>query len=117
MRAIAKRTQQAPCFQSAGIQRSSGEARAARVCELLLRGGIHEYDREGSKYIHRSVERPKEKGNSATFGRRNSKESPPGASSGWHPACGPTIPSTSLRTGSVCQPSRGINLTLVTNAN
>jgi hypothetical protein len=34
----------------------------AQVCELLLRGGIHEYEREGSRYLHRFVERPKEKG-------------------------------------------------------
>jgi len=33
----------------------------AQVCELLLRGGIHEYDREGSRYLQRLVERPKEK--------------------------------------------------------
>jgi hypothetical protein len=38
------------------------EARSlAQVCELLLRGGIHEYEREGSKYLHRFVGRPKEK--------------------------------------------------------
>jgi hypothetical protein len=34
----------------------------AQVCELLLKGGIHEYAREGSKYLHRFVERSKEKG-------------------------------------------------------
>jgi len=34
----------------------------AQVCELLLRGGIHEYEREGSRYLHRFVERPREKG-------------------------------------------------------
>jgi hypothetical protein len=34
----------------------------AQVCELFLRGGIHEYEREGSRYLHRFVERPKEKG-------------------------------------------------------
>ncbi len=34
----------------------------AQVCELLLRGGIHEYEKEGSRYLHRFVERPKEKG-------------------------------------------------------
>ncbi len=33
----------------------------AQVCELLLRGGINEYVREGSKYLHRFLERPKEK--------------------------------------------------------
>lgn len=34
----------------------------AQVCELLLRGGIHEYERDGSRYLHRFVERSKEKG-------------------------------------------------------
>jgi hypothetical protein len=34
----------------------------AQVCELLLRGGIREYDREGSRYLHRFVEKPREKG-------------------------------------------------------
>jgi len=34
----------------------------AQICELLLRGGIHEYEREGSRYLHRFVERSKEKG-------------------------------------------------------
>ena len=33
----------------------------AQICELLLRGGISEYEREGSKYLHRFVERSKEK--------------------------------------------------------
>jgi hypothetical protein len=33
----------------------------AQVCELLLKGGIHEYEREGSRYLHRFVERPREK--------------------------------------------------------
>ncbi|PYX23782.1 MAG: hypothetical protein DMG82_10595 [Acidobacteria bacterium] len=34
----------------------------AQVCELLLRGGINEYEREGSSYLHRLLIRPKEKG-------------------------------------------------------
>jgi hypothetical protein len=34
----------------------------AQVCELILKGGIHEYEREGSRYLHRFVERPKERG-------------------------------------------------------
>jgi hypothetical protein len=33
----------------------------AQICDLLLRGGIHEYEKEGSRYLHRFVERPKEK--------------------------------------------------------
>jgi hypothetical protein len=36
--------------------------RLREVCELILKGGIQEYEREGSKYLHRFVERPKEKG-------------------------------------------------------
>ncbi len=44
------------------LQIAKKEGRSlAQVCELLLRGGIHEYEREGSKYLHRSLERPKEK--------------------------------------------------------
>jgi hypothetical protein len=34
----------------------------AQVCELLLRGGIHEYEKEGSTYIRRFLIRAKEKG-------------------------------------------------------
>jgi len=33
----------------------------AQVCELLLGNGIHEYKREGSRYLHRLIARPKEK--------------------------------------------------------
>jgi hypothetical protein len=44
------------------LQIAKKESRSlAQVCELLLRGGIHEYEREGSRYLHRSLERPKEK--------------------------------------------------------
>jgi hypothetical protein len=34
----------------------------AQICELLLRGGINEYEKEGSGYLHRVLIRPKEKG-------------------------------------------------------
>lgn len=34
----------------------------AQICELFLRGGIHEYEREGSRYLQLLVARPKEKG-------------------------------------------------------
>jgi hypothetical protein len=34
----------------------------AQVCELLLKGGIHEYEREGTRYLHRFVGKSKEKG-------------------------------------------------------
>ena len=45
------------------LQIAKKEGRSlAQVCELLLRGGIQEYEREGSRYLHRFVERPKEKG-------------------------------------------------------
>jgi hypothetical protein len=44
------------------LQIAKREGRSlAQVCELLLRGGIHEYEREGSKYLHRLVARTKEK--------------------------------------------------------
>ena len=33
----------------------------AQICELLLRGGIHEYEREGARYLQRLLSRPKEK--------------------------------------------------------
>jgi hypothetical protein len=29
----------------------------AQICELLLKGGIQQYEREGSKYLHRFVAR------------------------------------------------------------
>jgi hypothetical protein len=49
-------------IKSALTQIAKKEGRSlAQVCELLLRGGIHEYDREGSKYLRRFVERQKEK--------------------------------------------------------
>ena len=45
------------------LQIAKREGRSlAQVCELFLRGGIHEYEKEGSRYIHRFLERPKEKG-------------------------------------------------------
>jgi hypothetical protein len=44
------------------LQIAKKEGRSlAQVCELLLKGGIHEYEREGSRYLHRFVERTKEK--------------------------------------------------------
>jgi hypothetical protein len=33
----------------------------AQVCELLLRGGISEYEKDGSNYLHRLLSRTKEK--------------------------------------------------------
>jgi len=50
-------------IKAALLQIAKKEGRSlAQVCELLLRGGIHEYEREGTRYLHRFVERPKEKG-------------------------------------------------------
>jgi hypothetical protein len=44
------------------LQIAKKEGRSlAQVCELLLRGGIHEYEKEGARYLHRFVGRPKEK--------------------------------------------------------
>ena len=45
------------------LQIAKKEGRSlAQVCEMLLRGGIHEYDKDGSRYLHRFVERPHERG-------------------------------------------------------
>jgi hypothetical protein len=44
-----------PAGGSKTVQPEQGSAVARKrgqVCELLLRGGIHEYEREGSKYLH-----------------------------------------------------------------
>jgi hypothetical protein len=35
------------------------ERSLAQICELLLRGGIQEYEKEGSRYLHRLVALPK----------------------------------------------------------
>jgi hypothetical protein len=42
------------------IARKEGRS-LAQVCELLLRGGINEYEKEGSSYLHRLLPRPKDK--------------------------------------------------------
>jgi hypothetical protein len=45
------------------LQIAKKEGRSlAQVCEMLLRGGIHEYEKDGSRYLHRFVERPQERG-------------------------------------------------------
>ena len=50
-------------IKAALVKIAKNEGRSlAQVCELLLRGGIHEYDREGTKYLHRYVEGAREKG-------------------------------------------------------
>jgi hypothetical protein len=49
-------------MKDALLQIAKKEGRSlAQVCELLLRGGIHEYEREGSRYLNRLVARPNEK--------------------------------------------------------
>ncbi len=49
-------------IKAALLQIAKKEGRSlAQVCELILKGGIHEYEREGSRYLHRFVERPKER--------------------------------------------------------
>lgn len=49
-------------IKAALLQIAKKEGRSlAQVCELLLKGGIHEYEREGSKYLHRLLERTKGK--------------------------------------------------------
>jgi len=49
--------------KSALSQIAQKEGRSlAQICELLLKGGIHEYEREGSKYLQRFLERAKDRG-------------------------------------------------------
>ena len=48
--------------KAALLQIAKKEGRSlAQVCELLLKGGVHEYEKEGSRYLHRFVTRSKEK--------------------------------------------------------
>lgn len=42
------------------IARKEGRS-VAQVCELFLRGGIIEYEKDGSTYLHRLLARSKEK--------------------------------------------------------
>jgi hypothetical protein len=42
------------------IARKEGRS-LAQICELFLRGGINEYEKEGVSYLHRLLVRPKEK--------------------------------------------------------
>jgi hypothetical protein len=42
------------------IARKEGRS-LAQICELLLKGGISEYEKEGASYLHRLLARPKEK--------------------------------------------------------
>jgi hypothetical protein len=42
------------------IARKEGRS-VAQVCELFLRGGISEYEKEGPAYVHRLLARSKDK--------------------------------------------------------
>ena len=42
------------------IARKEGRS-VAQICELFLRGGISEYDKDGTAYVHRLLARSKEK--------------------------------------------------------
>jgi hypothetical protein len=49
-------------LKAALLQVAKKEGRSlAQVCELLLRGGIFQYEREGPTYLHHLLSRPKEK--------------------------------------------------------
>jgi len=42
------------------IARKEGRS-VAQICELFLRGGISEYEKDGSAYLHRQLAKSKEK--------------------------------------------------------
>ena len=42
------------------IARKEGRS-VAQICELFLRGGISEYEKDGSAYLHRLLAKSKEK--------------------------------------------------------
>jgi hypothetical protein len=42
------------------IARKEGRS-VAQICELFLRGGISEYEKDGAAYVHRLLARVKEK--------------------------------------------------------
>lgn len=49
-------------IKTALLQIAKKEGRSvAQICELFLRGGINEYDKEGPGYLHRLLTRSKEK--------------------------------------------------------
>lgn len=51
--------------KAALLQIAKKEGRSlAQVCDLFLRGGINEYEKDGSTYLHRLLARVKEKGKS-----------------------------------------------------
>ena len=48
------------------IARKEGRS-LAQVCEILLRAGIHSYEKEGTKYLHRFI--PENRGKSPAGGK------------------------------------------------
>jgi len=49
-------------IKTALVQIAKKESRSvAQICDLFLKGGINEYEKEGAAYIHRLLVRPKEK--------------------------------------------------------
>jgi hypothetical protein len=48
------------------IARKEGRS-LAQVCEILLRAGIHSYEKEGTKYLHRFI--PENRGKNPTPGK------------------------------------------------
>ena len=50
-------------IKAALLQIAKKEGRSlAQICELFLRGGINEYEREGASFVHRLLTRIKDKG-------------------------------------------------------
>ena len=48
------------------IARKEGRS-LAQICEILLRAGIHSYEKEGAKYLQRFI--PRNRGKSPTTGK------------------------------------------------
>lgn len=50
-------------IKAALLQIAKKEGRSlAQICELFLRGGINEYEKEGPSFVHRLLTRIKDKG-------------------------------------------------------
>jgi hypothetical protein len=48
--------------KTALLQIAKKEGRSvAQICELFLKGGINEYEKDGSSYVHRLLARSREK--------------------------------------------------------
>jgi hypothetical protein len=51
-------------IKAALVQIAKKEGRSlAQICELLLRAGINQYEKEGSGYFHHLLKSPKKEGN------------------------------------------------------